>query len=61
MTPEQQARYERDRAAAEAEYNRLMMESNAAVIRAKAPTTPQTAPSFWSRVCAAMICARSAP
>lgn len=61
MTPEQQDRYEHDRAAAEAEYNRLMMESNAAAIRAKAPPAHQPTPSLWSRVSAAMLRARSQP
>ena len=54
MTPEQQDRYERDRAEAQAVYARLMMESNVAVIRARAPiepANPESLPNWLRRVC----------
>jgi hypothetical protein len=50
MTPEQQAQYESDRAAADATYRRLMMETNAIVTRARIPPKPLAPQSWWRRL-----------
>lgn len=50
MTPAQQERYEHDRADAQAVYQRLMMESNAVVIRAREPATPLAPKPLFQRI-----------
>lgn len=42
--------YERDKAEAQAVYDRLMRETHTVVLQARAPVPPQKLPSFWRRV-----------